>query len=182
MAVNEKGFSLVEMLVATLVLIIAMGVAVQIFVQGNAAYVTQRDFDDARSNASAALDMTVRLLRSATTIAPDPDGNLAADSVRVIADWNPKDGDTNDAYENVLFTTAGGTLFKQEPTDGAPVAFADRVASITFTYFNSAAVAIAAPWAVNPNQLALVGVRVQTTPVNGIPVVMTSTASVRRRE
>jgi type II secretory pathway pseudopilin PulG len=182
MAVNEKGFSLVEMLVATLILIVAMGVAVQLFVQGNAAYVTQRAFDDARSNASAALDMTVRLLRSAQTIAPDPDGNLALDSVRVIADWNPKDGDTNDAYENVLFTTAGGTLFKQEPADAGPIAFADRIASITFNYLTPAGVPVAAPWAVSQAQLGMVGIRVQTTPVNGTPVVMNSSASVRRRE
>ena len=182
MAVDERGFSLIEMLVATAVLVIAMGIAVQIFVQGNNAYVMQRDFDDARSNAGAALDMTVRLLRSARTIAPDPDGNLTADSIRVVSDWNPRDGDTTDAYEDVRFTVANGTLFKQEPADAAPVAFADRIGSIAFTYRNAVGTLVAAPWTAPQSQLAMVGITVQSTPINGIQVTMTSSASVRRWE
>lgn len=179
---NERGFSLVEVLVVTVVLVIALGIATQIFVQGNAAYATQRAYDEARSNAGAALDMTVRLLRSADTIFPDPDGNLAADSIRIVGDWNPRDGDTADPYEDVLFTTAGGILFKQEPADVAPVAFAERIGSITFTYRNSAGTLLPTPWTAAPAQLALVGVTVQSTPINGLTVTMTSSASVRRRE
>jgi prepilin-type N-terminal cleavage/methylation domain-containing protein len=179
---SERGFSLIELLVVTVVLIIALGIATQIFVQGNAAYTTQQAYDDARSNAAAALDMTVRLLRSADTIFPDPDGNLAADSIRIVADWNPRDGDTADPYEDVRFTTAGGVLFKQEPADAGPVAFAERIASIAFTYRNGAGTLLATPWTAAPAQLALVQVTVQSTPINGLAVTVTSSASVRRRE
>lgn len=182
MAVNERGFSLIETLVVTVVLVIALGIATQIFVQGNAAYATQQAYDEARSNAAAALDMTIRLLRSADTIFPDPDGNLAADSIRVVADWNPRDGDTADPYEDVRFTTAGGILFKQEPADVAPVAFAERIASIAFTYRNGAGTLLATPWTVPQNQLAFVTAIVQSTPINGLQVTMTSSASVRRLE
>lgn len=182
MAVDERGFSLVETLVVSVVLLVALGMATQIFVQGNTAYVQQRAYDEARSNASAALDMTVRLLRSAQTITVDPEGNLIADSVRIVSDWNPRDGDTNDPYENVTFTTAGGTLFKREPADAAAVAFADRIASIRFNYWTPAGVALATPWTAAQAQLGLVGVTVQTTPINGQQVTVTSSASVRRRE
>lgn len=179
---NEKGFSLIELLVATVILLGALGIATQIFVQGNNAFTAQRDYDDARSNAAASLDMTVRLLRSARTIAADPDGNLTADSIRIIGDWNPADGDSVDPYENVLFTVNNGTLFKQEPADAGPVAFADRIASMSFVYRNAAGTLLPAPWAVNPNQLAFVAITMNSTPINGVQVVVTSSASIRRHE
>lgn len=179
---NERGFSLVEMLVVTVILVIALGVVTSIFVQGNQLYASQRDYDEARSNASAALDMTVRVLRGAQTLQPDPDGNLAADSIRAVSDWNPRDGDTADAYEDVTFTVAGGTLFKREPTDAGPVAFADRVEAMTFAYRNSIGALVATPWTALPSQLAFVEVTVRSTPINGARVTVTSSASVRRRE
>lgn len=183
MALNdERGFSLAETLVVTAVLVIALGIVTNLFVQGNRMYAQQRDYADVRSNASAALDMTVRLLRGAQTIFPDPDGNLAADSVRVVADWNPRDGDTNDAYEDVRLTVAGGTLFKQEPADAAPVAFAERIASMAFTYRNGAGALLATPWTAAQSNLVHVTVTVTSTPINGAQVVMSSSASVRRRE
>lgn len=179
---DQRGFSLAETLVVTAVLVVALGITTSLFVQGNTTYAQQRDYDEARSSASAALDMTVRLLRSAQTITVDPDANNIADSVRIVSDWNPRDGDTNDAYETVTFTVAGGTLFKQEPADAAPVAFADRIASMTFTYWNNSGVQIAAPWTSAQSSLALVGVTVVTTAINGRQITVSSSASVRRNE
>jgi len=179
---NERGFSLAETLVVTAVLVVALGIVTNLFVQGNRMYAQQRDYADARSNASAVLDMTVRLLRGAQTITVDPDGNNAADSIRVVSDWNPRDGDTNDAYEDVTLTVAGGTFFKREPADAAPVAFAERIASIAFTYRNGAGALIAAPWTAPQSNLVHVDIAVTSTPINGAQVVMSSSASVRRRE
>ena len=70
------------------------------------------------------------------SIDPDPDDNDVFDSVRVQADWNPRDGDLNDAYEDVLFVVANGMLWKREPADAGLVSFGDRVQSLTFTYTN----------------------------------------------
>ena len=179
---GERGFTLAETLVVTVLLTIAMGIVTSLFVQGNNMYTAQRDYDEARSNAAAALDMTVRLLRGSTTILADPDGNNVADSVRVTGDWNPRDGDTNDAYEDVRLTTQAGTLFKQEPTDVAPVAFADRIASITFTYANANGVLIANPWTAAQGSLCLVNITVTSTAINGRTIVVSSSASVRRNE
>ena len=179
---NERGFSLFETLVVTAILIIAIGITTSLFVQGNRTYAAQRDYDEARSSAAASLDMIVRVLRSAQTITVDPDANNAADSVRVVADWNPRDGDSNDAYETVTFTASGGTLFKQETTDATPVAFADRIASIAFTYTNNAGVQIATPWTASQSSLALVSVTVVTTAINGRQITVSSSASVRKNE
>lgn len=179
---NDRGFSLAETLVVTAVLVVALGIVTNLFVQGNRMYAQQRDYADVRSNAAAVLDMTVRLVRGAQTIVVDPDGNNAADSIRLVSDWNPRDGDTNDPYENVTLTTAGGTFFKREPADAAPVAFAERIASIVFTYRNGTGALIATPWTASQSNLVHVDVTVTTTPINGLPVVMSSSASVRRRE
>lgn len=179
---DERGFSLAETLIVTAIMVVALGISTSLFIQGNNAYATQRDYDDARNNAAAALDMTVRLLRSATTIVADPDGNNAADSIRIVGDWNPRDGDTNDAYEDVTLTVAGGTLFKREPADAAPVAFAERIGSMTFTYRNSTGGAIATPWTAPQNTLAFVNVAVQSTPINALTIAVSSAASVRGRE
>ena len=179
---NERGFSLIEMLIVTVITVVAIGVVTSMFVQGNQLYASQRAFDEARSNASAALDMTVRVLRGAQTIQPDPDGNLVADSIRAVSDWNPRDGDTADAYEDVTFSVAGGTLFKREPADAAPVAFADRVESMAFVYRNPAGALVATPWTAVASQLAYVQVTVRSTPINGTRVTVKSSASVRRRD
>lgn len=180
---DDRGVTLTEMLVMMVVLLGVMAIVVQIFTRSYTIYEQQRQFVDARHNSSAAVDMMVRLLRSAETIQPDPDGNTVLDSVQVVADWNPKDGDTTDPYEDVRFTTAGGTLFKQEPADGAPVPFADRIQSIAFAYRDPAGAPLATPWTANQARLGYVTVSVQATPVDGMPGRLTVTAaSIRSRE
>jgi hypothetical protein len=78
---------------------------------------------------------------------------------------------------------AGGTLFKREPSDAAPVPFADRVQSITFAYLTPGGIAIVNPMAVPKAHLGFVLVTLQATPIDNVPGrVFTSAASVRRRE
>jgi len=179
----ERGVSLTEMMVCCVMIVSVLGIVTQIFIRSSQVYDTQRQYVDAQYSTAAALDMVVRLLRSATMIDPDPDGNGMLDSVRVVSDWNPRDGDTGDSYENVTFTTSGGTLFKREPPDAGPVAFADRVASLSFAYFDPAGNPVATPWLVGQNRLGYLDVTLSTTGVNGRPGVTTSaSASVRRTE
>lgn len=179
---GERGFSLAETLVVIALLVIALSIATSLFVQGNAMYATQREYDEARSNAAASLDMMIRLIRSAQTVTPDPDANNALDSVRIVSDWNPRDGDSTDPYEDVTFTTLAGTLFKQEPTDAAPVAFADRIASISFSYWNTSGVQIATPATASQASISLISATVVTTAINGRQITVSSSASLRRNE
>jgi hypothetical protein len=172
-----------ELLVTSVIMLGVLGTVTQIFIQSNRMYDTQRQFLDARGNTAATVDMLVRLIRQAQQIAPDPDGNDELDSIGVVADWNPRDGDTNDAYETITFTTNDGRLFKQEPADAAPVPFADRIASIGFTYLTPSGAVVANAATASPLQLRFVVVTVQTPPVDGRPgLTISSSASVRRRE
>jgi len=182
-ASRESGFSLVELLVTMVVMLTVLGVVTQVVVRSNVVYAQQRAHLERRYNTATTVEMIARLLRQAESISTDPDGNNALDSVRIVADWNPRDGDTTDPYENITFSQAGTTLFKREPTDAAVVPFAENVDRLTFAYFNPAGGPVLNPLTVTSNQLAFVTVTVGTPAVDGQPgLVLTSSASVRRLE
>jgi prepilin-type N-terminal cleavage/methylation domain-containing protein len=186
---GESGFTLLELLVTSIIVLIVLGLVGQIFADSDRVYRTQRQYVDVRGNAGAALDMMVRLIRQAgetgagVGIFPDPDGNGTLDSIRVVTDWNPRNGVVTDPYEDVTFTVAGGTLFKREPSDAGPVAFADRVQSIAFAYVSPAGVPVTNPITVPKAHLGYVTVTLQATPIANVAGrVFTASASVRRRE
>jgi prepilin-type N-terminal cleavage/methylation domain-containing protein len=180
---DHRGFSLVELLVTMVVILAVLGTVTHIFIQSDKVYRQQRSHLDRRSSTTATIDMIVRLLRQAQTIATDPDGNGVLDSVAITADWNPRDGDITDPYETIRFSVAGNALVKREPTDAADVAFADGIAALNFAYFNPAGGAVLNPLVATQAQLAFVTVTVRALPVNGeTGQVLTSSASIRRLE
>lgn len=186
---GDSGFTLIELLVTSIILLTVLGIVGRIFSDSDRVYRTQRQYVEIRGSAASALEMIVRLIRQAGEtqnplgIWPDPDNNGALDTIRLVADWNPRNGVTTDPYEDVTFSAAGGTLFKREPADAGPVAFADRVASVTFSYVSPGGVAVANPMAVPKAHLGYINVTLQTQAVNNVPGrAFTSSASVRRRE
>jgi Tfp pilus assembly protein PilW len=189
---GAAGFSLVELLVTLMVMLAVLGVVTQVVARTSVASAQQRAHLDRRQNTVATTEMIVRLLRQATMVHPDPDGNGVLDSIRIRADWNPRDGDWNpipetvpvDPYEDITFTVVGNTLFKEEPDfDAAPVAFADDVNTLQFAYFTPAGGAVPNPMAVTQGQLAFVRFTVGTTALDGQPgITITSSASIRRLE
>jgi hypothetical protein len=48
-------------------------------------------------------------------------------SITIQGDWKASNESFDDPYETMTFTVAGGTLLKQEPADGGPIVFADRI-------------------------------------------------------
>ena len=123
---GAAGFSLVELLVTMVVMLAVLGVVAQV-VARTSVLRQQRDLDpplhrrDRRDDRAAAAP--------GRDGQPDPDGNGLLDSVGIVSDWNPRDG-VVDPYEDIEFSVAGNTLFKQEPADAAPVAFADDVTGL----------------------------------------------------
>jgi prepilin-type N-terminal cleavage/methylation domain-containing protein len=189
---SAAGFSLPELLVTVVVMLLVLGVVTQFVTRSSITYAQQRDHMERRYTASTTADMILRLLRQvatpggampAVTLQTDPDGNGLLDSIGIISDWNPHDGVPDDPYENIRFTVAGNTLFKQEPTDLAPVPFADNVNGLTFAYFNPGGGAVLNPLVATQDRLAYVTMTITTPPVDGQPgIVLSSSASVRRLE
>jgi hypothetical protein len=189
---SAAGFSLSELLVTVVVMLFTLGIVTQFVARSNVVYAQQRAHMERRYTAATTADMILRLLRQAgtpggsmplVTVATDPDGNGALDSIRIVSDWNPHDGLPNDPYEDVRFTVAGNTLFKQEPTDVAPVAFADNISSLTFAYFNPGGGPVLNPLVATQDQLAYVTMTITTPAIEGQPgIVLSSSASIRRLE
>jgi type II secretory pathway pseudopilin PulG len=187
---GERGLTMVELLVGSAVMIVLLGLTTTTIGQGSRIFVQQRAAMDNRNSAAASVDMLGRLLRQSSCVSatnvycqaiqPDPDGNGVFDSVRVQADWNPRDGDLDDPYENVLFVVANNTLWKREPTDAALVAFGDNVQSVIFTYTNQNGGPLANPVA-RPDLIGGVTITVTSSPAQGLPAVTSvSSVSIRR--
>jgi prepilin-type N-terminal cleavage/methylation domain-containing protein len=179
---DRRGFTLVELLVTSAITLMILGIVAHIVVQSSNVYRAQRQFMDARDNVAATLDMIVRVVRMADTITPDPENDGVMNSIRVQADWNPRNGVLTDPYETITFWSDGQQLMKQEPSDASAVAFAERIQAISFTYVDTNDAAIANP-VTSASRIAYVNIAVQTTPVGGVPsLTLTSAAAVRGRE
>ena len=148
-ATNERGarthgFSLVELTIAlTLLAVVLTGVL-------NAILTTQRMYTVqsaiARGQESIrAAELTIgTVLRTAgadpngtgtTFVDPDPLGTGSFDNLRVVSDFNPVDGDTDDILEDVLIWVDADTLYIRWSAGGASPAMTYPVSSLQFQYF-----------------------------------------------
>lgn len=188
------GFTLVEMLCGTVIVLVTMGLTASMLMSTQRVYGAQRERVETAQQARAAADTITRLVRMSgnnpfgiamTPIAADPDGNNAWDSIRIQADWNPADGDLGDPYEDMTFTVGANQLFKREPADAAPVLFADNIQSLVFAYRDTNNNAIANPVA-SAAQIAFVTVTINTRSSqlvqDGAALSLTTSTAVRRAE
>ena len=108
---DERGFTLAELMVASLVTMLVLGGAVALTSQVQVGYTRQMENAAAEQEGRYALEWVSRLIRAAGNapfpMAPgacpdagtvfqgfifDPDGDLANDDVRIQSDSNPPDG------------------------------------------------------------------------------------------
>ena len=179
---SERGVGMVELMVTMVVVMAVLGLTTQILMQAGRAFTNGQAAMDARNNNAAGIDMLERLVRQATTITADPDANGVFDSVRVVADWNPRDGSVTGAYETVTFTVAGGVLLMQDSTMGGPEVYAEGVQQMQFTYGDYQGAALpAATVTAQPERIGTVGIALTAPPVDGMPPVVTATTVAIRR-
>ena len=179
---DERGVGLVEMMVTLVVVLAVLGLTTQILMQSGRAFTNGQAAMDARNNNAAGIDMLERLIRQSTVITADPDGNGVFDSIRVVADWNPRDGSVTGAYETVTFTVAGGVLLMQDSTMGAPVVYSEGVEQMRFTYGDYQGTALpAATVTGTPARIGTVGIALTAPQVDGLPAVVTATTVGIRR-
>jgi prepilin-type N-terminal cleavage/methylation domain-containing protein len=114
---NQKGFSLVEMLVSITVLTLAMSGLATLLIQNARINKSQRMAAEMQANARNTLSMVVQKLRSAgwdptnaglATVTLDPDTTDNISEIEVFADLN-EDGDTLDADEQTLIRHLGAS-------------------------------------------------------------------------
>ncbi|MDH3493059.1 MAG: prepilin-type N-terminal cleavage/methylation domain-containing protein [Acidobacteriota bacterium] len=175
---NQKGFSVVELIIAGTIVVIILGILSGIIFGINRTYSQQRPRMVAVSDANAALDLMARLIRMAGNNPSEIAGLQGIDpgvpvsgqfnTIRIRSDWHgatagsEPDGDTADTFEDVTFSVATGRLMKQElPADTVPVEFLDQINSLRFTYFDTDNAAITDP-VTNQDQIARVDIEIDT--------------------
>ena len=70
-----------------------------------------------------------------TLVDPDPLARGGFDNLRVVSDFNPADGDTDDILEDVLVWVAADTLWIRWSAGGEAQVMSHPVTSIEFRYF-----------------------------------------------
>jgi len=194
---NQKGFSVVELIIASTIVVIVLGILSTIIFGVNRIYSQQRPRMEAVSDANAALDLMARLIRMSGNNPEEIAGLRGIDpgvpvsgqynTIRIQSDWHgatiasEPDGDIGDSFEDITFSVATGKLMKQErPADTVPVEFLDQVNSLRFTYFDTNNAAITDPVA-NQEQIARVDIEIDTQTPGTPAMTFRTTVQMRRK-
>jgi prepilin-type N-terminal cleavage/methylation domain-containing protein len=142
---SRSGFTLVEVMISMVMLAAIMGGVVSVMVSMQRGYIRQREV--ARSeDALRVAELTItRILQTAgsnplnilpTAANPPRIDPLTApfDTLRVVADFNPVDGDVLDLLEDMQVYALNDTLFVRWQNGGAAAAVAFPVRTLLFQY------------------------------------------------
>jgi prepilin-type N-terminal cleavage/methylation domain-containing protein len=195
---RQQGFSLVELLVVSVILVFVIGMIATIVSNVQSSLVRQRPRTEALNDATASLDMLARLIRQAGNnpnnisgvqgIDPgSPDANGVYRAIRIRSDWRGStmdsvpDGDINDPFEDIRFFVSNNRLMKQEPSDSSAVVFLENVRELRFNYFDTNNSAVSNPTTYSGLISRIdVGITIQP-PSDNSPMVFTTSAFVRQR-
>jgi|GEM_PF-2375154 len=149
---GQAGFSLLEMLVSTVLLMAVMTALGTTMVVQQRDYISQRYWrraDEAARSALAVIETAVRNAGSnprqiatlftslipAGSLHPNPLVAGQWNNVQVRADFNPTDGDVLDLYEDVRVWAVNDTMFVRWTAVGAAEPVAMPVRTLAFEYF-----------------------------------------------
>jgi Tfp pilus assembly protein PilW len=151
---GEGGFTLVEFIVSSLIMMIVLGGSLTLATQIQQGYQFHADDMVVEQEARYALGWIARDLRSAGSdpynvialnqgILLDPNGGANADdSIRILADINPTDGDITDAGEAVTIALdpINRVITRADTNSAAPAAAAmtDTIfTDLSFTFLDA---------------------------------------------
>ena len=153
---SESGFTLVEFMISSLIMMIVMGGTLLLATRIQEGYQFQTDDTVVEQEARYALDWIARDLRSAGSdpyniiannqgIFLDPNGGANNDdSIRIQADISPNgpDGDIGDAGENITIAldTVNRVITRADTNSAAPaaVAMTDTIfTDLSFTFLDA---------------------------------------------
>ncbi len=140
----EHGFTIVELVVSMALLWVVLAGVVNSVLTTQRMYTVQSAVARAQESLRSAEFTVSTLLRSAgadpngtgtTLIDPDPLARGSFDNLRVVSDFNPADGDTDDVLEDVLVWVDSDTLWIRWSAGGTNSAMTYPVSSMKFQYF-----------------------------------------------
>ena len=141
----EHGFTIVELVVSMALLWVVLAGVVNSVLTTQRMYTVQSAIARGQESLRSAEFTISTLLRTAgadpngtgtTLVDPDPLARGSFDNLRVVSDFNPADGDTNDALEDVaVWVDSADTLRIRWSAGGEDEAMAYPVTSLEFRYF-----------------------------------------------
>ena len=166
---SEKGFTLVEFMIAAMIMSFVLGGTVMLATQLQQSYSTQLDDVALEQEARYALDWIARDLRQAASdgysaiaadeISIDPNGGGDPDdSIQILADINPPDGLLDDAGEDVTIEldTVNNIITREDAVAGTTEDMTDGIfTDLQFTFLDSSKTVTA-----DPSSVAYVRVQV----------------------
>ena len=141
---SEQGFTIVELIVSMALLWVVLAGVVNSVLTTQRMYTVQSAIARGQESLRSAEFTVSTLLRSAgadpngtgtTLIDPDPLARGSFDNLRVVSDFNPADGDTDDLLEDVLVWVDADTLRIRWSAAGEAQPMAYPVTSLEFRYF-----------------------------------------------
>ncbi|MGD9044556.1 MAG: prepilin-type N-terminal cleavage/methylation domain-containing protein [Desulfobacterales bacterium] len=138
---RDRGFSMIELLVALAVSSIIMAAVYSVNAALTKSYTTQNVAADVQQAVRATIDfmaediMMAGLLDFRRDYAQDPEISAAgSDNITFTADRN-MDGDTGDEFENLTYWLDGEELKQIDNNSGIEETFIDNVVNFEFRYF-----------------------------------------------
>ena len=141
---REHGFTLVELTISLALLSVVLAGVLNAILTTQRMYTVQSAIARAQESLRSAEFTIGTVLRTAgadphntgaTLVDPDPLERGAFDNLRVVSDFNPADGDTDDILEDVLVWVDSDTLWIRWSATGENQAMAYPVTSMEFRYF-----------------------------------------------
>ena len=149
----RAGFSTVSMIISMTLLALVLTPILGTVLSGQRNFANSWDRARVQGSARFAHLSLTRLLRAAGSdpvggavpgVDPDPLGNGIFDNLRLRADYNPPDGDTDDPGEDLTFFVRSDTMYVR--SGGNPEEpYLIGVDSLAFEYFDVDGVAITDP-------------------------------------
>lgn len=134
---DNRGFSLIELLVALAISTLILGVVVSVFNTQRDSYNVQSAVTEMVQTSRAAMDLMTREIRMAGY---DPSDTalsgltVSTNTIQVLADLDG-DGDTSDADESITYRYDPSSLEIDRDTDGQSHVLAENIESFSFTCY-----------------------------------------------
>lgn len=141
---DRSGFSAISAIVYLTLVGLLMAPLVATVVNAEHGFVRSHEVGKTTGSARFAQLALTRYMRMAGShpqgpryagIDPDPDGDGVFNSIRIRADYNPPDGDTDDAGEDQTFFVQADTLYMRAGL-GTAQPYLVGVDSLAFEYFD----------------------------------------------
>ncbi len=140
MQADNRGFTLIEVMVAIVISAIATIGAYDIFISQQRTYSAQEQVAAMQQNVRVAMDLMMREIRMAgydqLTTGFDEIITAIQTSVQIRADLN-EDGDTADQHEDITFTLVNNMIARTDAVDGVAQPLSENIVNLAFVYFDA---------------------------------------------